>query len=165
MNQFLNELEEGKFDAGADEPEPPSSPIKEDVDGGGTGAQGSAKQDDSAKNEDEFGIGLENEEAADNAGDPKIDSNGKASYDAKTPGKDEISVLPEGIQIMIRTIPPDIGRVKLETVSSQGLLSCSRVTLVLGCQRYPWICLSRLGRPNAKTQLLPGWLDQVQRGR
>ncbi|KAI5122188.1 hypothetical protein M0805_007085 [Coniferiporia weirii] len=120
MNQFVNDLEDGKFDKTLNESEPESSePIKEEglaaPESGAVDDSGSVKQEDVVKNEDEFGMGMEGEEeAADNAGDIKADANGKASLDAKRPGKDEISVMPEGNQVMIRTIPPDIGRVKLE---------------------------------------------------
>ncbi|KAH8094761.1 hypothetical protein DFH11DRAFT_1555368 [Phellopilus nigrolimitatus] len=112
MNQFVNELEDGKFDSSFNENEPePSSPVKE-----GSSVPENGAADDTVKNEEEFGMGLEGEEeAADNAGDIKTDANGKSTFDAKRPGKDEVSVMPEGNQVMIRTIPPDIGRMKLET--------------------------------------------------
>ena len=69
------------------------------------------------KDEDDFGLNMDgDEEAADN-GDIKLDINGKGSVDGKrAPRSDELSVMPEGNQVMIRTIPPDIGRVKLENV-------------------------------------------------
>lgn len=130
MNQFINDLDEGKFDVNSSESEPPSSPMKEDMD---TGASGdlTSKQDDQPKNDDEFGMGMDNEEAADNAGDLKSELNGRA-YDTKLPGKDEVAVLPEGNQIMIRTIPPDIGRVKLEKVSCDISIDYSKLRRSLG---------------------------------
>ena len=55
---------------------------------------------------------------AEDEGD-KLDANGKGVENGKRDNRDrgeEVSVSPEGHQVMIRTIPPDIGRVKLETV-------------------------------------------------
>jgi hypothetical protein len=49
----------------------------------------------------------------------KLDANGKGTENGRKDNRDrgeEVSVAPEGHQVMIRTIPPDIGRVKLETV-------------------------------------------------
>jgi hypothetical protein len=54
----------------------------------------------------------------------KLDANGKSLENGKRDNRDrgeEVSVAPEGHQIMIRTIPPDIGRVKLETVGVRVL--------------------------------------------
>ena len=120
MAQFLNDLENGKFDREGDANEAEGHDReRESPKEGSTAPEGRAADEPESptKPEEDFGTGLENEEeAADNAGDVKNDANGKASYDSK-PEKDEVSVLPEGNQVMIRTIPPDIGRVKLETVS------------------------------------------------
>lgn len=149
MNQFVNELEDGKFDSSFNENEPePSSPVKE-----GSSVPENGAADDTVNNEEEFGMGLEGEEeAADNAGDIKTDANGKSTFDAKRPGKDEVSVMPEGNQVMIRTIPPDIGRMKLETVSS-GFVH-TRITannvIRVGYQRHARLRLSRTGRSYAK---------------
>ncbi|KAL5508542.1 hypothetical protein ACEPAH_6161 [Sanghuangporus vaninii] len=116
MNQFVNDLEIGEFDKGdacggdvqSESPKEGSVPADS-----GTNEEAESP----TKPEEDFGMGLENEEdAADNAGDAKNESNGKMSYDSKQYEKDEVSVVPEGNQVMIRTIPPDIGRVKLEAV-------------------------------------------------
>lgn len=125
MNQFLNDLETGKFDREGDSYEAEQyepvqtakeSPVPED---------GAVEDGESpSKAEEEFSIGFENdEEAADNAGDVKNDTNGKASYESKQTERDEVSVMPEGNQVMIRTIPPDIGRAKLEAVSQDLIIS------------------------------------------
>jgi hypothetical protein len=45
---------------------------------------------------------------------------------------EEISVPPEGNQVMIRTIPPDIGRVKLEEVSVSVLRVDMSLQYVVG---------------------------------
>lgn len=128
MSQFVSDLEDGKYDKeSSDEPGSTES-LKE---GSVAPESGVAEEtENAAKPEEDFGMGLEGEEeAADNAGDVKTDTNGKASYESKLSEKDEVSVMPEGEQVMIRTIPPDIGRVKLEAVSTlfskPVLSSCS----------------------------------------
>ncbi|KAG8903976.1 hypothetical protein FRB99_002455 [Tulasnella sp. 403] len=45
--------------------------------------------------------------------------NGKAQGNATSAQAEEVSVEPEGVQIMIRTIPPDIGRLKIEEICSK----------------------------------------------
>lgn len=117
-------LEAGAFDPRAEEPEldfvAPSSP--------NTSLK---KEKDDVKDEEDFlaGDGGLDEEAGDNgAGESKMDSNGRGvsgGFDAggaRKPRSDEIAVEPEGNQVMIRTIPPDIGRVKLEAVCGYYLL-------------------------------------------
>lgn len=77
---------------------------------------GEVKSEDK-KDEDDFGLTMDGEEEAADNGDIKMDMNGKGAFDGKrTLRSDEVSVMPEGNQVMIRTIPPDIGRVKLENV-------------------------------------------------
>lgn len=126
MNQFLNELEDGKFDpiTGTNENET-DAPVKEN-DGSLAENGSAAKQEDaSPAKEDDFGMGLDgDEEAADNAVDLRGETNGKVISEpdgrraTSIVSKDEVSVEPEGNQVMIRTIPPDIGRMKLEAVSA-----------------------------------------------
>jgi len=121
-NQFLSDLEEGKFDPNISETEAePSSPIsptaireKENSEA----PDASDVKTEDKKDDDDFGLTIDgDEEAADN-GDIKTDINGKGIFDGKRALRsDEISVMPEGNQVMIRTIPPDIGRVKLETAT------------------------------------------------
>lgn len=110
INQFINELENGKYDKG-DSFEEGESPKEGSVPADGGAAE---EADSPSKPEEDFGMGLENEDDADNAGDAR---NGKMPYDSKQYENYEVSVSPEGNQVMIRTIPPDIGRVKLESVS------------------------------------------------
>lgn len=141
-NQFLNDLEEGKFDFGANDsseeitsptsPTSPVSPLTTKHEGDESAApetmnatSGADVAEPIVKNDDDFGMGVDgDEEAADNAGNLKIDTNGKAPSDTKDSSKDEVSVMPEGNQVMIRTIPPDIGRVKLEAVCGSLIPSC-----------------------------------------
>ena len=119
MNQFLNDLEEGKFDPNLNENDSePTSPatkeIKEESNGGENGSIGSPKTE--KKEEDDFNDLGGDDDAADN--DARFETNGRGATDSgKGARTDEVAVYAEGNQVMIRTIPPDIGRVKLEAVS------------------------------------------------
>lgn len=120
---FLLDLESGKFDPDLNEPE---SETKESiVNGEGTtsDANGTAPAvavDDVKGGDDDMQFGVEvDEEPGEN--EPSraetTETNGKSSSDKRNINRgEEISVPPEGNQVMIRTIPPDIGRVKLEEV-------------------------------------------------
>ncbi|PPQ68654.1 hypothetical protein CVT24_005385 [Panaeolus cyanescens] len=102
MTAFLNDLELGKFDPDASEAEnEPSSPAKEN---------GEPESHQDVKAEDEGDQDDEGEHG---------DANGKASGGKRATKVEEVSVPPEGNQVMIRTIPPDIGRVKLEEACSK----------------------------------------------
>ena len=122
IDDFLSDLEAGKFDpdiTAVDAEAEPTSPIKENstngdatTNGGGpTGTTGEDGKDD----EMQFNVEPEDETGDQDAS--RMDANGKALFDGKRskPGE-EMSVMPENNQVMIRTIPPDIGRVKLEDV-------------------------------------------------
>lgn len=119
MNQFLNDVENGKFDRDGDSDEATDQQeTEQSAKENSVPENGAEDPEGPSKAEEDFGMGFENdEEAADNAGDVKNDTNGKAPFESKQPERNEVSVMPEGNQVMIRTIPPDIGRVKLETVS------------------------------------------------
>ncbi|EJD54073.1 hypothetical protein AURDEDRAFT_110707 [Auricularia subglabra TFB-10046 SS5] len=106
LEQFLVDIEGGKYDPNPDElaptdatngdgGDPPSSPVKEEPD---------VKQEDADQQFDEDAGGDDNE-------------GGRRNRDgARVQRSDEISISPEGNEVMIRTIPPDIGRLKLEDV-------------------------------------------------
>jgi len=122
-NLFLTDLEEGKFDTNLAETEAePSSPIsptatREKDNFEAPDAAGEGKPEDK-KEDDDFGLAMDGEEEAADNGDIKMDMNGKGVFDGKRALRsDEVSVMPEGNQVMIRTIPPDIGRVKLENAT------------------------------------------------
>ena len=68
--------------------------------------------------DDEMQFNVEQEDDAGDQDGPRGDANGKQQGDAKRMANrgEEMSVPPEGNQVMIRTIPPDIGRMKLEEV-------------------------------------------------
>jgi uncharacterized protein YuzE len=96
---------------------------------------GLAPVDESMKVDDDVVVEVEED------GD-KLDANGKGTESGRKDSRDrgeEVSVAPEGHQVMIRTIPPDIGRVKLETVGvsipcrgfqDNILLSCGRLSIL-----------------------------------
>lgn len=115
MNQFVLDLANGKFDGpntdGADGPELNAAARGESF----APENGAEPSEVPARNDDEFGMGPEGEDdVAGNTGDSKADANGSTGLRETMK---EVSVMPEGNQVMIRTIPPDIGRVKLEAVS------------------------------------------------
>jgi hypothetical protein len=130
---FLHDIEAGKFDPDFNESvsEVESTlPVKENPANGDGAAvmetNGSVSatrveepKASGADDDMQFNMDAE-EEGGDNAGDndtSRVEANGKPSSKTEriTRGE-EISVPPEGNQVMIRTIPPDIGRVKLEDV-------------------------------------------------
>ena len=123
---FLHDLEAGKFDPDFNEPTiiaEPTSPIKEEANGDGetNGHSIIARTTDDTK----VGVGddetfqMDAEEEGGDVDASRVEANGKSSYKTERNGGvrgEEVSVVPEGNQVMIRTIPPDIGRVKLEEV-------------------------------------------------
>lgn len=137
---FLLDLDAGKFDPDFNDPvaEPePTSPMNEDPQSGentasatnGNGAAAPATEDAKpSTGDDEMQFNMDAEgEAGDDAADnetTKVEANGKSSANKgeRFTRGEEMSVPPEGNQVMIRTIPPDIGRVKLEDVSCPTLL-------------------------------------------
>ncbi|ETW84534.1 hypothetical protein HETIRDRAFT_35037 [Heterobasidion irregulare TC 32-1] len=114
LNAFIDDLEAGKFDPDVNQAaSEPASFTKEDGDTTfeDADADGVAPTDEKAV---ENAVLDGDDEGGDNEGG-KVETNGKGFLDAKRNNRgEEMSVLPEGNQVMIRTIPPDIGRVKLE---------------------------------------------------
>ncbi|KAF7330828.1 hypothetical protein MVEN_02422000 [Mycena venus] len=172
FNTFLLDLDSGKFDPDLT-PEPdagdaePSSPAKEN---GASAANGEAAASDSAianpngaaapiseaepkasgdDDEMQFNMNVEEDLPAD-ADANRADANGKGASGGGNSGNrrasdrgDEVSVMPEGNQVMIRTIPPDIGRVKLEDA----------------CSKVPGFIYIALGDPLQKRNYYrAGWL-------
>ena len=122
MNIFLENLDAGLFDPQAGNLYQSSSPAKQSVTLKKEEARddqetlpdhdGLAPVDESMKVDEDVVVEVEED------GD-KLDANGKGTENGRKDNRDrgeEVSVAPEGHQVMIRTIPPDIGRVKLETV-------------------------------------------------
>jgi hypothetical protein len=157
LNAFFHELESGKFDPDFNEPESEASPPPKEtgeaanIDGGAaTGDEHKPVFDDMQDN-----VEGDDEEQA------RADTNGRGSYDKKNTNRgEEMSVPPEGNQVMIRTIPPDIGRVKLEEVGYPIESHCSIAYL---CPKVPYqnfgLQVCRAWGPSAKAQLLQSWLD------
>ncbi|KZT20651.1 hypothetical protein NEOLEDRAFT_1140488 [Neolentinus lepideus HHB14362 ss-1] len=150
LNLFLNDLEVGKFDPELKESDPApavkenaSAPAAENGTAPDVGdTSGMAPTVEEVKVEEDAQL-----EAEDDAGDndpSRADANGKQSSDARKSNRgEEISVPPEGNQVMIRTIPPDIGRVKLEEA----------------CGKVPGFVYLALGDPLQKRNYYrAGWL-------
>lgn len=127
LNTFLENLDAGLFDPQSGNLYQPSSPAKQSVtlkkeetkedQEALPDHDGLAPVDESMKVDEDVIVDVEED------GD-KLDANGKSLENGKRDNRDrgeEVSVAPEGHQIMIRTIPPDIGRVKLETVGVRVL--------------------------------------------
>ncbi|KAK2462296.1 hypothetical protein APHAL10511_005602 [Amanita phalloides] len=146
LNAFLHDLESGKFDPDlneSSEPEP-TSPMKESVSNGEAGSKetnGAAVEETKGDDDIQFNVDAD-DEGGDN--DTTRDAGGKSVNDNKRNNRgEEISVMPEGNQVMIRTIPPDIGRVKLEEA----------------CSRIPGFVYLALGDPLQKRNFYrAGWL-------
>ncbi|KAF9815549.1 hypothetical protein IEO21_04549 [Rhodonia placenta] len=155
IDAFVMDLEAGKFDPDVDEPEQEAaSPVKETAPNGEAAVNGSenggmqttpAEEVKPNGGDDDMQF---NGEAEDEAGDneqSRLDANGKSSANDPKRGNrgEEISVQPEGNQVMIRTIPPDIGRVKLEEA----------------CGKIPGFVYLALGDPLQKRNYYrAGWL-------
>ncbi|EMD40601.1 hypothetical protein CERSUDRAFT_111186 [Gelatoporia subvermispora B] len=134
MDNFLMDLEAGKFDPDLHpdlpEPEPEvASPIKENATNGDAttnGADAHAPQLPTEENkptgngDDEMQFNPEPEDEGGDHDTNRGDTGSRAAQNSKQTNRgEEISVQPEGNQVMIRTIPPDIGRVKLEDALSR----------------------------------------------
>lgn len=122
LQTFIFELESGKFDPEVSNTETtqPGSPNKED----GLDVERILKSSadgspavETRKAEDDMQFNVEADDDVGDADAIRIENNGKIQDDSRRPLRgDEVSAPPEGNQVMIRTIPPDIGRVKLEDV-------------------------------------------------
>lgn len=119
ITAFLSDLEQGKHDPGQDDPES-DSVTKGPASNGAFGenpdsAIGPAGAED-APNAADDEIPGDEEDGGENEGG-KSNTNGRSLRNNKGDNRgEEYSVMPEGSQVMIRTIPPDIGRLKLEEV-------------------------------------------------
>jgi hypothetical protein len=112
IDLFLQELESGTFDPDFNDSDDVAN--KDSIANGDAEGNGVNEDTKNAADED-----APFNEADDEAGDNDAgrgDANGKSTAEKRNNRGEEISVPTEGNQIMIRTIPPDIGRVKLEEV-------------------------------------------------
>ncbi|KAI6128407.1 hypothetical protein EDD16DRAFT_1548420 [Pisolithus croceorrhizus] len=108
LDAFLHDLEAGKYDPDLNESESELPVTKESNTSGGPG-DGTAPEEAKNAADDDMQFNMDAEE------DAAAEVNGRVFVDNKRGNRgEEISVLPEGNQVMIRTIPPDIGRFKLE---------------------------------------------------
>ncbi|CDO74626.1 hypothetical protein BN946_scf184325.g13 [Trametes cinnabarina] len=125
MDTFVLDLESGKFDPDLNEPSPESNAAGKDNANGETtstnGAPGAGETNAASTDESKPTaptVGEEdmqfNVEAEEDAGDNDANRNGDRNRRPPANRGEEIAVPPEGNQVMIRTIPPDIGRAKLE---------------------------------------------------
>jgi SERRATE/Ars2, N-terminal domain len=172
LNTFFLDLEAGKFDPDFTEPEQDSiSPAKEAPTNGASSENpeislGPAGAEETknivAGDEDMQNVDVEDEAGENEAGRPE--TNGRGLKDSKHNNRgEEVSVMPEGNQVMIRTIPPDIGRLRLEEVS---LLNLIHVTSHLNafffaqaCGKVPGFVYLALGDPLQKRNYYrAGWL-------
>ncbi|EGO01534.1 hypothetical protein SERLA73DRAFT_176851 [Serpula lacrymans var. lacrymans S7.3] len=150
LNTFLHDLESGKFDPDLNESEAePTSPMKESINGetnitDSTAAIAPAEESKVANGEDEMQFNMDPEEDVVDHEVTRTETNGKPVIDNRRNNRgEEISVPPEGNQVMIRTIPPDIGRVKLEDA----------------CGKVPGFMYLALGDPLQKRNYYrAGWL-------
>ncbi|KAH6915504.1 hypothetical protein BKA70DRAFT_1259143 [Coprinopsis sp. MPI-PUGE-AT-0042] len=128
LNNFLLDLEAGKFDPDSNEPrDEPSSVNAPDT--------ATAGEDVKPQVDDDMQFNMD--------GDDEV-ANGKGASNKKQDNRgDELAVPPEGNQVMIRTIPPDIGRAKLEEA----------------CAKIPGFMYLALGDPLQKRNFYrAGWL-------
>src|SRR5271170_4923924 len=165
INSFLHDLEAGKFDPDLSEPEPvsPSKDIPPNVENIQPDISNTAAPVDEIKNtagNDDMQFHMDTEE---DVGDPeasRADANDKLSTDTKRLNRgEEISVMPEGNQVMIRTIPPDIGRVKLEEVCISFFPCHIGPNVHQSCGKLPGFMYLALGDPLQKRNYYrAGWL-------
>lgn len=192
IDKFLLELEEGKHDpAPAPEPGAEAStdgkvPRSDDPGNAGDAAVNPNDADEKTEERGDEELPSPVQENRDNGLDDGVetatmvgDTNGAETKFEKPDLKDriepaqrdrnkddEITVEPEGNQVLIRTIPPDIGRVKLEKVKYGSLkarpvsdIICSDLSKCSGLRSLS------IGRYDAEAQLLSGGLDQIRRRR
>lgn len=138
IDAFLLDLDSGKFDPDPQDLEPnspPSSPVKDAATNGASLDTGNGVTEPSEDvkpvigGDDDMQFNVEQEDD-NNEQDGQRGGLGRSS-DGRRKIQDEIAVEPDGNQVMIRTIPPDIGRVKLENVSYAGVSRSIVLTVVV----------------------------------
>ncbi|RDX53607.1 hypothetical protein OH76DRAFT_1398727 [Lentinus brumalis] len=117
MDAFILDLESGKFDPDLSEPVP--EPTKENANGDSAATNGAGGETNAAAEETKPPVAGDddmqfNVEAEDDAGGDEANRNASDKNKRGANRGEEFAVPPEGNQVMIRTIPPDIGRAKLE---------------------------------------------------
>lgn len=111
---FVAELEAGAFDPAFDEQQ--AEPAKENA-SAAEEANANGKGEERAEEGKNEGEDAQMEDAGGDEEAGKNEANGKGAVDTRRTNRgEEVVAVTEGNQVMIRTIPPDIGRVKLEDV-------------------------------------------------
>jgi hypothetical protein len=130
--QFMIELEEGKFDPVLPGHELSVQPSK-------------VRGDDDELSNNGDGVQTVSNEAT-----------------ATQPGPGEYMVAPSTPQLLIRTLPPDIGRLKLEEVQCSFLRDNPSIHVLVGSVHALWfqICCDR--GPGAETTILPFRMDCIR---
>ncbi|KAH7102977.1 hypothetical protein BKA62DRAFT_616893 [Auriculariales sp. MPI-PUGE-AT-0066] len=137
LQQFLSDLEDGKFD-------PDTSPALDAPKSAGDAppADASAEENKASSPPKEGETKQEDEQMFDDDAGDNEDGRGREPMRQST-GSDEISIPPEGNEVMIRTIAPDIGRLKLEeslkTVSGFMYLALGEPMQKRNYYRAGWI--------------------------
>jgi len=135
INTFISDLEQGKFDSGQGEAE--SDTVSKELASNGAFGENPDSAIGPAGAEDVPNVGDDEipgdeEDGGENEGG-KSTTNGRISKNTRGDNRgEEFAVMAEGNQVMIRTIPPDIGRLKLEEVC---LVSLGR--LLNGTDTFP----------------------------
>ncbi len=170
IDAFLLDLESSKFDPDSQESTQQSSPTVDNSTNGEQGGDTNGAGDEGKVNgaDDEMQFAMDGDE---DAGDPdatKPESNGKSlPQDARRMLNrgEEISTMPEGNQVTIRTIPPDIGRMKLEDVRLLPRSSNAKnmLTYSIGTLQDARVQVPGAWGSYAEAKLLQGWLDTFQR--
>ncbi|KAG8720292.1 hypothetical protein FRC08_000652 [Ceratobasidium sp. 394] len=110
--RFLQELEEGKYDPVVEEPAALATTEPKPA------ASPHAEAGNDPANEHELDFDNENEDEGNPKQAAEPNENGKPKEGPQGGRDEECSMETEGNQVMVRTLPPDIGRVKLEQALS-----------------------------------------------
>ena len=167
LNIFLDDVESGKFDHDVNENDAePTSVTKESTtaegvpDASSDTAPTSLEEIKPIGGDDDMQFNADVDEEGDHDA-LRAEANGKSSLDNRRNTRgEEVSVPPEGNQVMIRTIPPDIGRVKLEEVGYFDVSNCWLfIDSFKACSRVPGYIYLALGDPLQKRNYYrAGWL-------
>ncbi|KAG5640931.1 hypothetical protein DXG03_006609, partial [Asterophora parasitica] len=151
LDAFLVDLDSGKYDPDLHESElEPSSPVKQEHANGDNSASveahgPSGEEPKSGGGDDDMQFHIDADDEPGDHEPSRPDNNGKGTSDKRSTRGEEVSVAPEGNQVMIRTIPPDIGRVKLEEFQA--------------CAKIPGYVYLALGDPMQKRNYYrAGWM-------
>jgi hypothetical protein len=110
--RFVQEMDEGKYDPVVEEPTTITSTEPK------PSASPHAEAGVDSANDHELEFENENEDEGNPKQPAEANENGKPKEGPQGGRDEECSMDTEGNQVMVRTLPPDIGRVKLEQVST-----------------------------------------------